>query len=439
MASLPNSKGGRSWPNGPKVTVESVDRKPEQFHPKSPQRVTGRRNFKPTLPSVQSSVTLTSLAALDTAPGLGCHPSTASTASSEHEGRHGEHLHGRHANCALSVASSGNLYSDPSQVLIFLDWDDTLFPSTELFHRRELPEWGYLLPEDVDRDLEPWREALHEYLFAACSLSERLVIVTNSKRPWVDACIQRCVPRLRPLFQRRLGGPTVVYADEAMRAARNKAQASAKTASRGGALGALGCCLAGVSALIHSLFEEVHNGAEDLESELSEEELKEEATEGKRLAMEMAADEFYSRYPGQTWKNIISLGDMRYEYDAVQELSSRRVAQPRERLRTKAVLLPGGPSLRELTSQLQLLRLLLPALVRFNGDVDLDLRSAADPLQAIAEAMHMPQLGAVGFPLHAWGREAEPEDDEDILRALDEVAIVVHEALEQDIRPFLTH
>lgn len=31
----------------------------------------------------------------------------------------------------LSAASSGRLYAEPAQTLIFLDWDDTIFPFSE--------------------------------------------------------------------------------------------------------------------------------------------------------------------------------------------------------------------------------------------------------------------------------------------------------------------
>lgn len=36
----------------------------------------------------------------------------------------------------LSAASSGRLYAEPAQTLIFLDWDDTIFPCTEIFQKR---------------------------------------------------------------------------------------------------------------------------------------------------------------------------------------------------------------------------------------------------------------------------------------------------------------
>ena len=37
----------------------------------------------------------------------------------------------------LSAASSGRLYAEPAQTLIFLDWDDTIFQCTEIFQKRQ--------------------------------------------------------------------------------------------------------------------------------------------------------------------------------------------------------------------------------------------------------------------------------------------------------------
>ena len=45
----------------------------------------------------------------------------------------------------FSAASSGRLYAEPAQTLIFLDWDDTIFPCTEIFttrnYTRRSREW----------------------------------------------------------------------------------------------------------------------------------------------------------------------------------------------------------------------------------------------------------------------------------------------------------
>jgi len=149
----------------------------------------------------------------------------------------------------------------------------------------------------------------------------------------------------------------------------------------------------------------------------------------KLEAMKCIANEFYSKYPEQTWKNILSLGDMKYEHEAVQELAFSRRFMHRECLRTKAILLPRRATLSELTLRLQFSRLLLSAYVQHNGDLDLDLRRAKDPLRAIATALGMPQLGDVPFPRHAWGRTPVPEERV-AEQALVDVAVTLRDSLE---------
>ena len=92
----------------------------------------------------------------------------------------------------LSVASSGRLFAEPQQTLLFLDWDDTVFPCTELFHKRGLPkrskDWTPLDPELLAA-LEPWQRAVKEFIGRACAISDRCVIVTNSRKPWVAGSV----------------------------------------------------------------------------------------------------------------------------------------------------------------------------------------------------------------------------------------------------------
>ena len=67
---------------------------------------------------------------------------------------------------------------------------------------------------------------------------------------------------------------------------------------------------------------------------------------------------FYSAYSGQTWKNVLSIGDMEYERDAVNELTFRRKKpfKKSEHIRTKTIVLPTGPSISEITNRLKISR-----------------------------------------------------------------------------------
>jgi len=117
----------------------------------------------------------------------------------------------------------------------------------------------------------------------------------------------------------------------------------------------------------------------------SDEELTEEMTKAKYAAMKQEAKRFYSQYPGQSWKNILSCGDMKYEHFAVQELSFKRVPIGKERLRTKSQLVPVEPTVSELALRLRFCKLMLPAYIFYDGDFEVDLQSAPVPLTAVAE------------------------------------------------------
>lgn len=157
-------------------------------------------------------------------------------------------------------------------------------------------------------------------------------------------------------------------------------------------------------------------------------ESKDILTKAKRIAMKKEAGKFYSRYPGQTWKNIFSIGDMHYERDALQEVTFTRVSPPREDIRTKVIVVPTKPTLKELTLRLRFGEILLPAYVHHDGDIDLDLPALPDPLQAIASALDIPQLGSLQFPRFAWGAGPDPTEEE-IRTALEELSTTVQEEM----------
>jgi hypothetical protein len=182
--------------------------------------------------------------------------------------------------------------------------------------------------------------------------------------------------------------------------------------------------------------------------------------------MEQAASDFYSRYLGQTWKNIISIGDAVYELDALRELCASRLerrllleerlakapeASPRpnpagrlcrERLRAKVIALRPRPTLAALTFNLRLSNLLLEAFVRLDGDFDLDLRKGPDSMRRISEVLGIAQLGAIEFPPKVWddttgGGILDQNEDRSskIEAALEEVSCAVNEAITDDVRP----
>jgi len=405
-----------------------------------------------------------------------------------------------------SVASSFNLYGEPEQTLIFLDWDDTLFPTTELFDRRRLPLTGDVnLDEDLNRELEPWRQALKQFLIEVRRVSDLCVIVTNSKRPWVDQCIKRFFPELQefiepkapepdastlsskllkdlkdlsgklskhhyfrvapytkhhsfgsdPNFARSSSMPPrsakmeVVYANEVQDASASKPSRISSTSS------CICAAFGGIWQFLKDAYEDVDGEEERKSPQQQNEEKAREYTLAKRTAMERKAELFYSRYHGQTWKNVLSFGDMHYEHDAVKELPARRQEQrqrikeqkplslgrPRvERLRAKAIVVPGQPTLAGLTLQLQVTRRLLDVFVHHDGALDVDLGSKSDtvePMAAVAEAVKMPQLATVSLPAHMWNHGSASDNQAEVaastateLNAMDQIEMIVHEHMQ---------
>jgi len=295
-----------------------------------------------------------------------------------------------------SLASSQRRYADPGQTLIFLDWDDTLFPTTELFDQWHLSSrfesWKDMeLSDEQEGLLTQWRGVLQQYLSLVCSLTERCIILTNAMRPWVDRCIDRFAPNLRPFFDStdRL---RVIYARELL---------ETKRSSR---------------PVRKAIDDEQFAWKEDLDEHL---------TQAKFKAMLGETKEFYSRYPQQTWKNIVSVGDSKYERNAIQELVFQRNSPQRELVRVKSIMTPVEPSLTNLTYRLRLALVLWSAYVQHDGDLDLDM-NGPERLQACADALHIPELKEFIHP-----GPISDEDPKSIEEALDEAVVIMQNSLDQ--------
>jgi hypothetical protein len=260
-------------------------------------------------------------------------------------------------------------YKETSQTLIFMDWDDTLFPTTDLFDNWGLPsaydKWDEMvLTEEQQTLMSRWSCALQLYLRSACSVADRVVILTNSKRPWVTRCIDRFAPKLTATFQ-SLKGLRIVYAKEAL--------ASQPRGAR--------------------IFNGLPRGppVKIVDRGVLREEQEETLTKAKLVAMQDEAKTFYSQYAGQSWKNILSIGDAIYEHDAAQELAFRRVGSKRERLRVKTIVTPARPLMRDLTYRLKFARLMFRAYVNIDDDFDINMNSP-NQLGEIANVLGMPEL-----------------------------------------------
>jgi len=127
---------------------------------------------------------------------------------------------------------------------------------------------------------------------------------------------------------------------------------------------------------------------------------------GRAIARELR--QFYSHYEGQTWKNVISIGDSVFErsgtHSAVKSYLEGKGISSKDpngrgeleaangqvfKVRTKTLKLKEGPTIDEVTAQVTALQRWLPQLVRTDASFDLELsyQGADVHTQAIGQAL----------------------------------------------------
>ncbi|CAD7971241.1 unnamed protein product [Amoebophrya sp. A25] len=159
-------------------------------------------------------------------------------------------------------------FSNANQTIVVFDWDDTLYPTTwvrndfQLSYKYPL-DWQLSEPmlSTVKAKLAQF-EAESELLLRHAATHAEVLIVTLAKRPWIDMSVEHLTPKLGQVV-RELKIP-MLYAQEF--------------------------------------------------SHLAEGETREQQyAYMKGLAIASGVDRFYSQYAGQTWKNVISVGDSDFE------------------------------------------------------------------------------------------------------------------------------
>merc|ERR1711920_935102 len=149
----------------------------------------------------------------------------------------------------------------------------------------------------VDDSLQEHLRQLQEQVYPLLQLANQLgkvVLVTNAKRPWVDISCRAFLPGLMDIVHQI---PTT-YAVELLQPDGNNQSMSADVL----------------------------------------------LTETKMRAMKAAVTEFYSRYPNQSWKNIVSIGDALFEHNAVRQVVTEHMQTADKKCRTKTVKLLDGPT-----------------------------------------------------------------------------------------------
>lgn len=217
---------------------------------------------------------------------------------------------------------SQNDYGKQDQTIIIFDWDDTLCPSSWINSVSPTCK----VPPTYKGKLKTLSKRVESLVTLAEALG-KVVIVTNAKRPWVEYSCKNTLPELLSWVKRT----PVLYALE----------------------------------FVQELDGAV--GPEDVDILL---------TQSKAKAMKSVLGEFYSRYPNQSWKNVVSIGDAYFEHDAVQQVVSARLAQNELKpCRCKTIKLLESLSLLGMISQCAIVENLMTNIVSHDGDLSIDFAS----------------------------------------------------------------
>jgi len=255
----------------------------------------------------------------------------------------------------LRRKSTQHLFADPSQTFIVFDWDDTLFPTTyvrddmKLCWQTPMKNQRLLSREKTDilRNLQRCSDSCCSLLQDACC-SGKVVLVTLARSPWVTTSCDNFYPEVGE-FIKAMGIP-VIYAQECDEVEYDKLAMSSSAAEEN--------CWAQV----------------------------------KGQAIAKLLQEFYSQYAGQSWKNIISIGDSDFERLGTQQATQDYMRQNGinrshtvelkghvYKVRTKTFKMLDQPSVEELAVELALVQQWVPLMTRLDNSFDVNLSDLEDP------------------------------------------------------------
>eukprot|EP00927_Polykrikos_kofoidii_P069502 TRINITY_DN65011_c0_g1_i1.p1 TRINITY_DN65011_c0_g1~~TRINITY_DN65011_c0_g1_i1.p1 ORF type:complete len:438 (+),score=77.66 TRINITY_DN65011_c0_g1_i1:120-1433(+) len=267
-------------------------------------------------------------------------------------------------------------FAEQNQTVIVFDWDDTLFPTTFIQDSLEFElDWDRPLKEQdgqgnvqaVERTIRRMAtcETQAALVLSAGHQLAHIVIVTLASAGWVDASCANFYPEVGRLIK-ELGVP-IIYAQEHL----DKDQVMEDTARL----------------------------------QTTEEVMRFWGLK-KGIAISQQLDKFYSQYQGQSWKNVLSIGDSSFERyglfaattaymlgSRVQEGTDLGWCPSQEgcwtqiqdgctkKLRAKCCKLVDQPDIEELQLQLELLADWLEPMVQLDSGFDLDLEAMEEMSQ----------------------------------------------------------
>eukprot|EP00931_Biecheleriopsis_adriatica_P074671 TRINITY_DN4867_c0_g3_i1.p1 TRINITY_DN4867_c0_g3~~TRINITY_DN4867_c0_g3_i1.p1 ORF type:complete len:263 (+),score=45.33 TRINITY_DN4867_c0_g3_i1:56-790(+) len=227
------------------------------------------------------------------------------------------------------------------------------------------------LKEEITKNMDQCAENVVELLNCANKLG-KVVLVTLAKSPWVKESCRCFYPSVGKLIE-ELGIP-VIYAQEG-----------------------------------------VHQIEYNRSQMQSDEEIERFWSAMKGRAIANACVNFYSQYEGQSWKNVISIGDSDFERLGTQIATEEymketgiNLGDQKEqngsimegivgdhvyKLRTKTFKMVDQPTIDELTVEVEMLRAWLPLMVKLDSGFDVNLNNADDPhvLRSIERTLRGPR------------------------------------------------
>eukprot|EP00418_Pyrodinium_bahamense_P012077 CAMPEP_0179120522 /NCGR_PEP_ID=MMETSP0796-20121207/56788_1 /TAXON_ID=73915 /ORGANISM="Pyrodinium bahamense, Strain pbaha01" /LENGTH=333 /DNA_ID=CAMNT_0020819065 /DNA_START=18 /DNA_END=1019 /DNA_ORIENTATION=- len=260
-----------------------------------------------------------------------------------------------------SLATTSLEWQASENVVIIIDWDDTIFPTTWLSKMKEFQHWlrtdGHATPSlnaESAEQLAELDQTARAFLLRA-SLLGRVCCVTLSERPWQSRSMEAFMPMLAKTWQEI--DIDVFYAREE-RGKMRRPLMPVKQVLEGDAW----------DVLEHSM------GQDD------------EFILKKQRSMKRFLSTYYQN---SSWKNVVGIGDSRTERDALQEIAFQHrnpISQKtgmEKNFRCKTVSMLQSPTCQQLTAQLQVLQAWLPAIV--NEDRDLAMSCTQDAIVDVQE------------------------------------------------------
>lgn len=253
---------------------------------------------------------------------------------------------------AVGPGCSGADVSTETMDVLFLDWDDTLFPTSVV-----LDDWGLrrrpfesTLVDLGDERAELLRyldDTLYDFLGSACRRCDDVVILTNARHTWVELLIDRFVPSVRDLMEPAVGRATlrVCYARELYRK--------------------------DVQSRLDFPISPAWTTAP-----LEGDELEMTYFVWKRTAVQRILRRSLKKgCAASITKNIVGIGDSLYESSALQELNYTRIGDEMGPKLLKTITCGARPSFGQLIERLFYLTQLLPVFLEQRADFDIEVET----------------------------------------------------------------